>query len=104
MSYYALIYQVVDGFISRRAPYRRDHLRLAHEAHRRGELLLAGMLTDPPDDALLVFQVPHKSVVEDFARADPYVVHGLVTRWEVRPWAVVIGNGPASERLRVLQS
>ena len=31
-------------------------------------------------------------MAEDFARNDPYVVHGLVARWEVRPWTVVIGN------------
>jgi uncharacterized protein YciI len=30
-------------------------------------------------------------VVEEFVRNDPYVIHGLVTRWEVRAWAVVIG-------------
>ncbi len=31
-------------------------------------------------------------MVEEFARNDPYVLNGLVTRWEVRPWAVVIGD------------
>jgi hypothetical protein len=34
-------------------------------------------------------------VVERFAAADPYVVHGLVTAWSVRPWDVVIGQGAA---------
>ena len=29
------------------------------------------------------------------ARKDPYVTSGLVTRWEVRSWAVVIGDGAA---------
>ena len=32
--------------------------------------------------------------VEEFARKDPYVTGGLVTRWEVRSWAVVIGDDP----------
>jgi uncharacterized protein YciI len=31
-------------------------------------------------------------VAEDFARADPYVRNGLVTRWRVREWSVVIGG------------
>ncbi len=48
-NYYALFYYVVDDFTSRRSPYRDDHLRLAREAHRRGELLLAGAFSDPPD-------------------------------------------------------
>jgi len=90
MNYYALFYDVVDDFISRRALYREEHLRLVQEANRRGELLLAGALSDPADRALLVFRAPNRSVAEHFAHNDPYVVNGLVTRWEVRPWANVI--------------
>jgi uncharacterized protein YciI len=95
MNYYALFYDLVADYVSRRAAFREEHLRLAREAHRRGELLLAGALTDPADRALLVFRASSPLVVEEFARNDPYVVRGLVTRWEVRPWAVVIGNEPA---------
>ena len=91
-NYFALFYDVVDDFVARRAPYREDHLRLAREAHHRGELVLAGALTDPADRALLVFRVSNESIVEDFARNDPYVINGLVTRWQVRAWAVVIGK------------
>ena len=92
MKYFTLIYYVVDSFVSRRAAYREGHLRLVREANRRGELLLAGALGDPVDRALLVFRTQDRSVAEDFARNDPYVINGLVTRWEVEPWAVVVGN------------
>ena len=95
MPYFALFYDVVDGFIERRTPYREEHLRLAQEAHRRGEILLAGALGTPPDRALIVFHASDPSIPEDFARADPYVMNGLVTRWAVGPWAVVIGNEPS---------
>ena len=101
MTYYALLYYVVDDYISRRAVYRDEHLRRVREAHRRGDLLLAGAFDDPVDRALLVFRTQDRSVVEDFARVDPYVTGGLVTRWEVRPWAVVIGNEPAAANPRV---
>jgi len=94
MGYYALFYDVVDDFANKRTPFRGEHLRLAQEAHNRGEVVLAGALADPPA-ALLVFRAADRSVVEDFARRDPYVTNGLVARWEVRPWAVVIGNQPA---------
>jgi uncharacterized protein YciI len=92
MEYFALIYYVVDGFVSRRTAFREEHLRLVGEANRRGQLLLAGALGDPADRALLVFRTQDRSIAEDFARNDPYVINGLVTRWEVQPWAVVIGN------------
>ena len=91
MNYYALVYHVVDDFVGRRAVYRDEHLRLARESVERGELQLGGALGDPVDRALLIFHGQELSVAEDFARADPYVQQGLVTRWEVHPWAVVVG-------------
>ena len=92
MAYFALFYDVVDDFAARRSPFRAEHLRLAQEAHRRGELVLAGAVGAPPDRALLVFRTEDPSIVDAFARADPYVTRGLVTNWEVQPWAVVVGN------------
>lgn len=92
MNYYALIYYVVSDYITRRATYRDEHLRLAREANHRGELVLAGAFSDPTDRALLVFRAPDKSVIEGFIKEDPYVINGLVMRWEIRPWTVVVGN------------
>jgi uncharacterized protein YciI len=85
-----LEYTLVDDYLERRAALRDEHLTLARAAHERGELLLAGALADPYDRALLVWTAP-REVVEAFAAQDPYVVNGLVTRWEIRTWNVVIG-------------
>jgi uncharacterized protein YciI len=84
-----LEYALADDHLERRAALREDHLTLARAAHERGELLLAGALPDPYDRALLVWTAPREVVV--FAAADPYVLHGLVTGWTVREWAVVVG-------------
>ncbi len=92
MGYYALVYYVVENFVARRAPYREEHLGLVREAHRRGELVMGGALGDPADRALIVFRAADRSVVEAFVRQDPYVQKGLATRWEIQPWAVVIGG------------
>jgi len=92
MTYFALFYEVIEDFVARRTAFREEHLRLAREGHARGEVVLAGALADPADRALIVFRSNDKSVAEDFARKDPYVVNGLVKRWEVRPWNVVVGN------------
>ena len=97
VSYFALFYEnLVDDYVTRRAAFRADHLRRAQAARQRGELLLAGAFTDPTDRALLIFQAPDRSVVEEFARNDPYVTNGLVGRWEVRPWAVAVGDEAAA--------
>ena len=92
MQFFALIYYTVDDYVERRADFRSEHLRLGQAAQDRGELVLGGAFSDPVDRALLIFRTADRSVVEDFARNDPYVINGLVTRWEVRPWTVVIGN------------
>jgi uncharacterized protein len=92
MEYYALIYYLVEDYLSRRIVFREKHLHLAKEANSRGELVLAGAFSNPADRALLVFRVKNKSVIEEFIRKDPYVENGLVTRWEIRAWSVVIGS------------
>lgn len=92
MNYYALIYHLVDDYITRRTEFREEHLKLAMEANKRGEMILAGAFTEPADRALLIFHVPDKSVVENFVSNDPYVKNGLITKWEIRPWTVVIGK------------
>ena len=99
MSYYALLYEIVDDYVARRAEFREMHLLLARAVRERGELLLAGAFDDPVDRALLVFRVDDKGKVEEFARKDPYVVNGLVKKWEVRPWKVVVGNEQRSPSL-----
>ena len=94
-----LLYEVVPDYIERRAPLREEHLRLANEAHARGELLLAGAHTDEQgafDGAVFVFSSDDFAVAERFADADPYVKNGLVTRHRVRKWNVVVGALPSS--------
>jgi len=95
MNYYALFYEVVDNFVARRAPFRQEHLRLANEARERGEIVFAGALAEPAA-ALIVFHVDDKTKVESFAHKDPYVINGLVKKWEARLWNVVVGNEPRS--------
>ena len=92
MNYYVLIYDVVDDYITRRVEFRTEHLRLEKEARERKELMLAGAFSDPADQALLVFRAADASVAENFAKHDPYVINGLVKKWRVRQWTVVVGN------------
>jgi uncharacterized protein YciI len=90
--YYLLLYDVVDDYLERRGMFREAHLNLARKAHERGDLVLAGALAEPADGAVLVFRADGPAVAERFAENDPYVRNGLVTRWRVRPWTVVIGG------------
>jgi uncharacterized protein YciI len=90
--HFLLTYEFVPDYLERRPLHRSEHLRLAWEAHRRGELVLAGALADPVDSAVLWFQGESDRAARAFADTDPYVKAGLVTRWSVRRWATVVGE------------
>ena len=96
--HYLVFYDYVENAVERRAPLREEHLRLAREAVARGELLMGGAFAEPVDGAVLLFQADDPSAVEAFVRADPYVTGGVVTRWRIRPWTVVVGALVPPER------
>jgi uncharacterized protein YciI len=108
--HYLLIYDVVSDYAERRVPFRAAHLAHAWAAVERGELVLGGALAEPAgtrglspaepgftaapcDGAVLLFDCDSPAPVEAFARTDPYVLNGLVTKWRVRPWPTVVGEG-----------
>ncbi len=93
--HYLLMYQLADDYLERRPQFRGVHLAAARAAQERGEIVLAGALTDPADMAVLLFQGDSPAAAEAFARTDPYVLEGLVTAWQVRAWHTVIGADAA---------
>jgi uncharacterized protein YciI len=89
--HYLLFYEFGPDYLERRGPYRAEHLRLAWEAHERGELVLGGAYADPADGAALLFQCESEIIPRAFAEADPYVRHGLVKSYRIRTWTTVVG-------------
>ena len=92
VKHFLLFYEGGPDYLERRPEFRASHLTYAWEAADRGELLIGGALADPVDGAVLLFVGDDKSVAEEFARSDPYVVNGLVARWTVREWTSVVGE------------
>jgi len=90
--HYLLFYDVVDDYVTRRAPLRAAHIGHARASMARGELVLAGAFNNPPDGAVLLFKGSSPDVAERFAEQDPYVTNGLVKKWRVREWTTVIGD------------
>ena len=96
MKHFLLFYEGAADYLERRPQFRGAHLQHAWAASERGELLVAGALADPVDGAVLMFSGEDRRVAEDFARADPYVLNGLVARWHVREWTTVVGEYAAT--------
>jgi len=77
MVHTSLLYELVDD-LPRRPALRQEHLEKARQSLNRGDLVLAGALADPVDQAGLVFRGDSTEAAEAFAKADPYVKNGLV--------------------------
>lgn len=94
--HYLLFYEKVPDAAEREEPLRAAHLSHVLAAVSRGELVLGGPLTDPLDGSqALLFRANSADTAEAFAAADPYVQSGIVSRWHVRPWHTVVGEGAA---------
>ncbi len=96
MRHFLIFYEYGPDFEVRRAEFREQHLARAWAASARGELVLAGALTQPPDTGTLLFWADSAVTAEEFARSDPYVINGLVTAWCVREWITTVGEDAAS--------
>jgi uncharacterized protein len=94
--HYLLIYEIAPDYLVRRPQFRGAHLALAWQAAERGELLLGGAVGDPIEGSILLFSTDSAAIPEAFAKADPYVLNGLVTRWRVVPWRTVVGDQSAN--------
>jgi hypothetical protein len=92
MTYWVLIYELVDDYLERREPLRAEHLTLARKAANSGEMVMAGALADPYDQAVFVWKAADTEVINRFVAHDPYVREGLVKSWRIRKWNVVIGG------------
>ena len=68
------------------------HLEYAKASVAHDELQLGGAFAeDDPPLGMLLFKGETASVAEDFARADPDVINGVVISWRVREWVTVVG-------------
>ncbi|RZU32214.1 YciI family protein [Blastococcus saxobsidens] len=83
-------YSYVSDILDRRQPYRAEHLGRITAAASDGRVLLSGALADPVDGAVLVFRADGRAQVEEWVRADPYHVAGLITDFTVREITLVV--------------
>lgn len=90
--YHALFYETTENYVEKRKPYREQHLAMVETSSKNGSLILGGAFDNPADQALLIFKGESPEVAETFAQNDPYVKNGLITRWWIRRWKVVIEN------------
>ena len=87
---YVVFYESADDVQSRAAEHAQAHR--AHWANfvARGELLMIGPFANAQDGAMSIFTT--REAAEQFARGDPFVLHGVVRGWSIREWREALFN------------
>ena len=82
---YVLFYESADDVMSRAPVHFEAHSARLREFHARGALLMVGTFGDPQKQGSMgIF--PTRAAAEAFVDGDPFVLHGVVRRWEIREW------------------
>jgi uncharacterized protein len=85
---YALFYQSADD-VQVTAPLHFPAHRAHFEAfHAGGTLLMLGVFTNRDEGSMAIFT--SREAAEEFARADPFVLNGVVREWRIREWNEVL--------------
>jgi uncharacterized protein len=88
MKFVIIGYDGSDGEAKRKI-HRTAHLANLESLDKEGRVILAGPLTDKAG-SLLVLEFETQTEAEQFARQDPYMVHGVFERIEVHPFLQVL--------------
>jgi uncharacterized protein len=81
---YVLLYESSEDVLEKAPLHFEAHSARGHEFHERGDLVAYGPFGNPRQGALAVFTT--REAAEEFAQGDPFVVNGVVSRWEIREW------------------
>uniref|UniRef100_A0A7S0V6G9 YCII-related domain-containing protein n=1 Tax=Polytomella parva TaxID=51329 RepID=A0A7S0V6G9_9CHLO len=91
-TYHILNYKYVPDILEKRGPYRNEHLENAKIKAEAGKVVMVGATGAPVDGAVFIFRNSTPEEIEKYAKADPYVVNGLVPSYTIKPYTVVVGN------------
>ena len=84
-------YTSLDG-VKRLAPDAlAAHIRRSQQFHAAGRLLMAGAFLDRPEEPVSTMAVlATREDAEEFVANDPFVLLGMISNHEIRPWADIL--------------
>ena len=81
---YVLVYDSSPDVMTKAPIYGAAHQARCQEFLANGTLLMIGPFSNPHDGAMGIFKT--REAAEAFATGDPFVLNGVVARWQVREW------------------
>jgi uncharacterized protein YciI len=88
MTFVIIGYDSPEGEAKRKV-HRAAHLSNLEPLDQEGRVILAGPLTDKAG-SLMVLEFDTQADAEQFARSDPYTVHGVFEQVEIHPFLQVL--------------
>jgi uncharacterized protein len=69
------------------------HVARSQQWHADGRLLMAGAFLDRPEEPVSTMAVLRtREDAEEFVAGDPFVLVDMVARFDIRPWADILGT------------
>ena len=88
---YVLFYTSAENVAAKAGPVFAAHKAYYEQFVARGVLLLLGTFEDAQaDGSMAVFTT--REAAEEFAAADPFVLNGVVTGYQIKGWNEAIGG------------
>ena len=82
---YVLFYEAADDVMTKAPAQFPAHKERLDRFHEAGTLLMVGTFENPQaDGSMAIFTT--REAAEEFARDDPFVLHGVVKSWRIVGW------------------
>jgi len=81
---YVLYYESAPDVLQKAPLHIAAHRERWSEFATAGTLLMVGPFADPAQGAMGIFT--SREAAEEFAKGDPFVLNGVVSRWTMREW------------------
>ena len=86
--FFVTSYESLDDAVAREPHLIADHRARSKEFYAQGKVLIAGAFFNNPQEPLSTMAVlTTREAAEEYARGDPFVLNGMVSRWYIREWA-----------------
>ncbi len=88
VAFFVTSYESLNDAIARAPDVIAAHQARSKELHARGTLLMSGAFLNNPQEPLSTMAVlTTREAAEVYARGDPFVLNGMVSKWYIREWA-----------------
>jgi uncharacterized protein len=86
--FFETFYDSLDDAVSKAPHVIAARRARSNELHARGTLLMSGAFLDNPEESLRTMAIcATREAAEEYARGDPFVLNGMVSKWYIRKWA-----------------